>query len=109
MPRIGEPFSPRATEGGGDTDGRMTRITLSILALMATGASALAASAINNDGEARTLIVTEGGNRAELVVGAGETVDFCPDGCFVTMPNGDREALTGSETIEISGGEGRVR
>jgi hypothetical protein len=27
----------------------------------------------------------------------------------VTMPNGDREALTGSETVEISGGVGRIK
>ena len=64
----------------------------------------IAASAVNLDNEPRTLIVTEGGNKPELALAAGETVEFCPAGCFVTMPNGDREALTGSETIEISGG-----
>jgi hypothetical protein len=58
---------------------------------------------------ARTLIVTEGGNKSELALAGGETVDFCPSGCFVTMPNGDIEALTGSETVEISGGVGRIK
>ncbi|MCV0397881.1 MAG: hypothetical protein K5872_10260 [Rhizobiaceae bacterium] len=78
------------------------------LALTSAGAS-LAASAINMDAESRTLLVTEGGSQRELVIAAGETVNFCPGGCFVTMPNGDREALTGAETIEISDGKGRIR
>ena len=69
-----------------------------MLALLAAGASAQAASAVNLDQEPRTLIVTEGGSKSELTLGGGESVDFCPSGCFVTMPNGDIEALTGSET-----------
>lgn len=81
-------------------------ITLSVLAL-STGA-VHAASAVNKDSEVHTLVVTEGSNRTELVIAAGETVDFCQEGCFVTMPNGDREALTGSETVEIVGGKGRI-
>ena len=69
----------------------------------------IAASAVNLDAEPRTLIVTEGGSKSELALAAGETVEFCPKGCFVTMPNGDREALTGTETIEISGGVARIK
>lgn len=75
---------------------------------MASGAS-LAASLVNRDAEPHRLLVTEGGSQSELVVGPGETVEFCAEGCFVTMPNGDREVLTGSETVEISGGKGRTR
>ena len=77
--------------------------------LIAAGGQALAASATNLDDETRTLLVTEGGNQSELALAAGETVEFCPSGCFVTMPNGDREALTGSEAIEISNGQARVK
>ena len=80
-----------------------------MFALLAAGASAEAASAVNLDSESRTLIVTEGGSKSELALGGGESVDFCPNGCFVTMPNGDIEALTGNETVEISGGVGRVK
>ncbi len=69
----------------------------------------LAASAVNLDSETRTLVVTEGGAQTELTLGAGESVEFCSGGCFVTLPNGDREALTGGETIEISGGAGRIK
>ena len=78
-------------------------------ALFATCGSAFAASAVNMDAETQTLIVTEGGSKSELPVAGGETVDFCPSGCFVTLPNGDLEALTGSETVEISGGVARIK
>lgn len=87
----------------------MTRTTLTMLALLAAGAPAFAASAVNNDAEVHTIIVTEGGDRSELTVAAGETVEFCPTGCFVTMPDGERHALTGTEVIEITDGKGRLR
>jgi len=77
--------------------------------LLALGGSAFAASAINRDAQTRTLVVTEGGAKSELTLGAGETVEFCSNGCFVTLPNGDLEALTGSETVEISGGAARIK
>ena len=77
--------------------------------LLAAAASAQAASAVNLDSEPRTLIVTEGGSKSELTLAGGETVDFCPNGCFVTLPNGDIQPLTGGETVEISGGVGRVK
>ena len=87
----------------------MTKFCVAIAALLAMSGAGMTASAVNKDAEPRTLIVTEGGSKTELALAAGETVEFCPAGCFVTMPNGDREALTGSETIEISGGVGRVK
>lgn len=87
----------------------MIRIAASLALLLALSAPATAASAINKDAEIQTIVVTENGERSEVEIGAGQTADFCPDGCFVTFPNGDREALTGSETIEISGGAGHVR
>jgi hypothetical protein len=77
--------------------------------LLALAGAAHGASAVNMDAEPRTLIVTEGGARSELSIAAGETVEFCVSGCFVTLPNGDREALSGSETVEISGGVGRIK
>ena len=96
--------------GGVETTGtEMFKTLVATLALLAAGASAQAASAVNLDQEPRTLIVTEGGSKSELAIGAGETVDFCPNGCFVTLPNGDIEALTGSETVEISGGVARIK
>jgi hypothetical protein len=44
-----------------------------------------------------------------MLVAPGETVDFCSGGCFVTFPNGDREALKGDETITISGGKATIQ
>lgn len=87
----------------------MLKTLVATFALLAIGAAAQAASAVNLDSESRTLTVTEGGSKSELPIGAGETVDFCSSGCFVTMPNGDIEALTGSETVEISGGVARIK
>ncbi|PZO72652.1 MAG: hypothetical protein DI629_20630 [Mesorhizobium amorphae] len=83
-------------------------ILSSAFGLWALGQS-FAASAVNLDGEPFTLTVTENGAQSEITVGAGETLDFCSDGCFVTLPNGDRAALTGGETLEISGGAARVK
>ncbi|UUP16054.1 hypothetical protein [Nitratireductor thuwali] len=87
----------------------MKRTLLAFAAVLASAAAALAASAVNRDGDPRTITVTEGGSQADITIGPGETIEFCPAGCFVTMPNGDREVLTGTETIEITGGRGRIR
>ncbi len=61
----------------------------------------------NLDPEPFTWTITERGERVELTVRSGETVEFCLEGCFVTGPTGDRAALVGNERMEISGG--RVR
>jgi len=82
---------------------------ISAFALAISAMPAAAATVVNSDAEARTLIVVEGSDKSELTVGPGESQEFCPSGCFVTMPNGDREALTGTETLEISGGQGKIR
>ncbi|WP_292654701.1 hypothetical protein [Mesorhizobium sp.] len=87
----------------------MWKFLVAAIVFLAVGGSAHAASAVNKDAETRTLIVTEGGGKTELALAGGETVEFCPSGCFVTLPNGDLEALTGSETIEISGGVARIK
>lgn len=87
----------------------LKHLVATVLLLAASAGQSVAASAVNLDSEPRTLIVTEGGTRTELALAGGETVEFCPSGCFVTMPNGDLEALTGSETIEISNGVARIR
>jgi len=87
----------------------MWKSLIAAVAVLAASGSAFAASAVNKDSETRTLIVTEGGSKSELALAGGETVEFCPNGCFVTLPNGDLEALTGSETIEISGGVARIK
>lgn len=95
--------------GGGNTGIAMNRFSLAFAALLSLQGAAMAASAVNLDSDPRTLIVTDGGSKSELTLAGGETVQFCPNGCFVTMPNGDREALSGAETIEISNGTARIK
>ena len=71
--------------------------------------SAQAATIINAGDETVTLVVTESGEQTELNIAAAETIEFCLAGCFVTFPNGDRQALTGSETVEINAANVLVR
>ncbi|UGY09141.1 hypothetical protein [Phyllobacterium pellucidum] len=83
----------------------MKKFVIAVAASAISMGSAYAASVKNNDTNAQTLVVTEGSTKTQLQVGAGETVEFCSGGCFVTFPNGDREALTGGETVEMTGGK----
>jgi len=69
---------------------------------------AIAATVTNRDDTTQTLIVTEGGEQVQLSIGPGESIEICPTGCFVTMPNGDREVLTGTERLEIEASRGRI-
>ncbi len=87
----------------------MKKMSAAFIAMLAMTSIASAASVVNRDADAQTLMVTEGADKAELTVGPGETIEFCAGGCFVTMPNGDRQALTGSETVEISGGAAKIK
>lgn len=86
----------------------MKRLMVALVVLAGLSGAAAAASVTNGDGEAVMLKVTEGSQQSELAVGPGETIEFCASGCFVTMPNGDREALSGSEKVTISGGKATV-
>jgi hypothetical protein len=82
-----------------------------ILILMNVGATAPAvgATVTNLDTAPQVLLVTEGGTRLELMVPASESIEFCSEGCFVTFPNGDKQALSGSEIIELSGGGAKFK
>tara|TARA_R110002020_G_scaffold50818_4_gene143863 strand:+ start:4381 stop:4644 length:264 start_codon:yes stop_codon:yes gene_type:complete len=81
---------------------KTTLLGLALSVAMIGGAAA--ASVTNMDAQSQVLSVTENGDTIDVVVEAGATVSFCPAGCFVTMPSGDRETLAGSETIEIVNG-----
>ena len=70
---------------------------------------AMAASVTNMDSGDIVLTIAENGNKVQITVASGSTEDICPSGCFITTPNGDRLALTGSETVEISGGSANVK
>lgn len=73
-------------------------------ALSAVCSTAGAASLTNTDAESQTIIVTEGGVKRELAIQSGETVTLCNDGCFLTLPSGDRRVLGGAEAVDIVNG-----
>lgn len=72
-----------------------------LLLAVAMPFGALAATVTNSDDTTHTLVISEGGNQSSVTIAPGETIEVCPSGCFVTMPNGDREVLTGSEKLYI--------
>ena len=83
-------------------------VAMALTVAIAAPAAASAATVTNRDDEAHTLTVSEGGEQVELSIGPGESIEICPNGCFVTMPNGDREVLTGSERLEIEASRGKI-
>jgi hypothetical protein len=85
-----------------------TIILTSVMLAFGTGL-ANAATVTNKDGGAIMIVVTEGGQKTEVGIAPGQSVNVCGGGCFVTMPNGDRETLSGGETVEISGGKASVK
>ena len=87
----------------------MKSVFVAVAALALSAGLVQAATITNKDGGAITVTVTEGGQQSEVGIGPGESVSVCGGGCFVTMPNGDREALSGGETVEISGGKATIK
>ncbi len=74
-----------------------------------TASQAIGATVTNLDADPFFFVVTENGIRTEMGVRKGETLEFCPHGCFVALPNGNRAALKGDEILEISGGRINVK
>lgn len=87
----------------------MKTLVTAFLIGVAMGGSAFAATITNKDAQSHILIVTEGGSKMEVAVDAGASVTICPGGCFVVMPSGDREALAGSEQIDIVNGTAVIK
>ena len=87
----------------------MKRVSVAVIAVLAATVAANSATLTNKDAQSQTVVVTEGGVKNELAIASGETVTFCNGGCFLTAPNGDRAALSGSENVEIVNGEAVIR
>lgn len=87
----------------------MKSLVLATAGLLLTAGLASAATVTNKDGAAVMIVITEGGQQTEVGVGPGQSVTVCGGGCFVTMPNGDRETLSGGETVDISGGKATIK
>ena len=88
---------------------QMKSVVYAIAALALSSGLVHAATITNKDGAAIMVTVTEGGQQSEVGIGPGQSVNVCAGGCFVTMPNGDRETLSGGETVEISGGKATIK
>ncbi|WP_420410250.1 hypothetical protein [Hoeflea sp.] len=87
----------------------MKTVFVTIMASLAGIGAAGAATITNSDAESHVLIVTEGSAKAEVIINAGASVQICPAGCFITMPSGDRETLSGEENIEILNGAAVIK
>ena len=87
----------------------MTRTITLLAAWAALSVPAAAATVTNRDADAQVLVIVEGGSRVELALEPGATEMICPSGCFLTLPNGDRIALSGGEDVEIQGGAASVK
>jgi predicted porin len=87
----------------------MAKFAAVMLLSLFAAAGARAASITNTDAAAVVVVVTEGGNRVQVILDAGASETFCPSGCFVTAPDGDRIGLDGGETIDIVKGSAVVK
>lgn len=90
------------------TDRRVQKLLIVAGLVLAVATPSMAATVTNLDDTVQTLIITEGGQQIQLPVGPGESIEICPSGCFVTLPNGDREVLVGTERLEIKASRGRI-
>ena len=64
--------------------------------------SLCSAATIKNVGpNSQNIIVTEGGEQHNIIIEPNQSQSICPKGCFITLVNGDKFALDGSETIEV--------
>ena len=78
-------------------------VSITLFVASALPFNALAASVQNSGDKAAVIIVAEGATRRDYSVDATKQISFCLKGCFITLANGDRYALNGSEVIEITG------
>ncbi len=78
------------------------------LSLLAAG-GAQAASITNTDPASVVLVITEGGNKIQMVLESGASETLCASGCFVTTPDGDRIGLDGGETVDIVKGSAVIK
>jgi hypothetical protein len=68
---------------------RIALACLCALPLVAAG-EATGAALTNSDPEPFTFTLTEHGDRTDVTVLSGQTLEFCLEGCFVALANGDR-------------------
>jgi hypothetical protein len=87
----------------------MVRIPLALLVALAGIGSAQAATLMNSGSDAVVVQVADADGRFDVSLDPGASEEVCPSGCFVTLPNGDRIGLGGSETVDIRDGSATVQ
>ncbi|WP_431322511.1 hypothetical protein [Rhizobium sp. YTU87027] len=87
----------------------MARFAVVLFLSLAAAGQTHAASITNTDSAAVVIVLTEGGNKMQLVLDPGASETFCASGCFITAPDGDRIGLDGGETIDIVKGSAVVK
>ena len=61
-----------------------------------------AAATFRNPGtEARTVTVSEGGERRDVVIEAGASIETCFDGCFVLLPTGAATIVRAPQAVVV--------
>ncbi len=87
----------------------MNRMIAVSLALFLAAGSAGAAT-LNNVGNTPVVLqVAETNGRVDVSLEPGQSQEICPEGCFITLPNGDHVGLTGNETVDIQDSGATVR
>jgi hypothetical protein len=87
----------------------MRKTLILLIVGLAASDPAGAATIVNNDSQAYQLKITESGHQSEVGIAPGQSIEACASGCFLTLPNGDRETLSGSETVTIVGGKASIK
>jgi hypothetical protein len=87
----------------------MARLAVGLLVSLFAAANVWAATVTNTDPAAVVVVITEGGNKVEIVVDSGASETLCASGCFMTAPDGDRIGLDGGETIDIVKGSAVIK
>ncbi|KQV83187.1 hypothetical protein [Rhizobium sp. Root1220] len=87
----------------------MARIAVVLLLSLMAAERTNAASVTNTDTAPVVLVLTESGNKVQVVLDPGASETLCPSGCFMTTPDGDRIGLDGGETIDIVKGAAVVK
>jgi hypothetical protein len=87
----------------------MARLAVGLLLSFFAAANTWAATVTNTDPAAVVVVITEGGNKVEIVVDSGASETLCASGCFMTAPDGDRIGLDGGETIDIVKGSAVIK
>lgn len=87
----------------------MTRFSLLAVAALSLGMTgqASALTVTNYDMTKHTMKVTmSDGTTKQVTIETDETLtDVCPDGCTITLPNGQKGTYEGNESIFIEEGE----